>query len=306
LHDRADGFRLRHCQAALSLRSLADQRAGIEMATLRREDKAVPVTVECIALLEDAVDEQPAIRIAQRRPGLRFTRGVARRDRVERHGRMAQTQVREAGACGGRGRDDAIEVVGEPLRHQHRFAAAGGTADEIVVAGRFAVAPGDDALRHRRHVRHGLIEEVQRSLLVGKEGSVEPGGLVTGIGTRHGEAARQRRHIRGVSRTDRWLHAPVETATALKEKPAVPVHRQGDGEAYAIGLSVPAGARIDDAIDSAMSRNCGCHAGRARRNIPRWLELDFSIRPFESGEIDAARALGCRPARKHQQTRSYI
>ena len=81
----------------------------------------------------------------------------------------------------------------------------------------------DNSLGDHRDLGYGLVQKVQRCLLIAKEAAVEHGALVAGIGAGHRETARERGTVAGVRATKRRLHAAVQSAPALEQEAAVPV-----------------------------------------------------------------------------------
>ena len=239
------------------------------MTFLRREDEAVAVAVERVAGLENAIDQQAPIRLAQCRAGFGLAVCTDGCDGVECRRRVSQSQVGETGAHRGCGRNDAVEVVREALRHHHGLAATRGAPYEIRMFIRSSVVLGDDLLCDHGDFGDGLVEKIQCSLLVLEKAAVEPRALMTGVSARHGEAARERRTITGVLRTERWRHAAIEPAAALEQELPIPVHGKRDCESDSIRLAVAADARIDNPIDTAMRWHCRFRIGRAGGNFAR-------------------------------------
>ncbi len=263
MHDGAYRIHLGAGQAAIFLAVLALERGRIEVTFLRREDEAVAVAVESVASLEDAVDQHATIRLAECRARFGLAVCTEGSDGIECRRRVSQSQVGETGAHRRRGRDDAVEVVREALRHHHGLAATRGAAYEVRMFIRSSVMLRDDLLCDHGDFGDGLVEKIQRSLLVLKKAAVEHRALVAGVGARHGESARERRTIARVLRAERWRYSAIESAAALKQELPIPVHGKRDCEADSIRLAVAADARIDNPVDAAMRWHCWFRIGRA-------------------------------------------
>jgi hypothetical protein len=104
------------------------------------------------------------------------------------------------------------------------------------------------------HLPNGLIQEVHRRFLIRQEARIEyRGALVPAIRSDDGEAAGQCRHITHRNTADGQWDIAIETPAALHQEPAVPTHRQCDCKADGVRLAIMARARLDDAVDAAVS-----------------------------------------------------
>ena len=185
-----------------------------------------------------------------------------RRDRVQGHGHSARCEIRMARAHCGRARDDAVEVQRIALRHEHRFASAGRTADEVGMRRRLAIVGFDDLLREHRNAPVRDEFEVECGLLVLHEGAVESaaGALMSGVGGGDSETAYQRRLVSRGLRSGRLSNGAVQATAALLQKLAGPVIRKGDRETDAVCLAIRTCAFVHDAVDAAMCRQHGAGA----------------------------------------------
>src|SRR5262245_60803527 len=113
-----------------------------------------------------------------------------------------------------RSRDHAIEVRRIALRHDHRFSASGGAADEVRMCGRTSVVSLDDELGEHSDARVGDVLEIEGGLLIRLKAAVKAtaGASVTGVGGCDRESANQR-GLGALKLAARGLgHSAVETA----------------------------------------------------------------------------------------------
>src|SRR5690606_37905332 len=151
-----------------------------------------------------------------------------------------------------RASDDAVKEVRIALRHDHRFAATGRTADKIRVLGWPAIVLRDDLLADFGDLADGLVEEVQCRFLVLEETRVEVAALVTRISADDGIALGEGGTIASVLRAGRRVHRTIESTAALEQETAVPAVGQRNRKADGIGLVVAADAFVDGALDAAV------------------------------------------------------
>ncbi len=178
----------------------------LEVATHHVEDHAVFETVARIAHIQNLRDDRLAIAVGERATGHRTTVRPFRRNAVQGDRDASGRQIRVPGSHRGRTGDDAVEVERIALRHQHGFAASGGTSHIVGMRRRPAVIALDDLPGQYRDAADGDEFEIQRGLLILHEGTVEctTRALMSGIGGGNGKAASERGLISG-SLSAGWL-----------------------------------------------------------------------------------------------------
>src|ERR1700677_4379424 len=105
------------------------------------------------------------------------------------------------GTDGGIAGNDAVEIVGVALRHDHGFAAARGAAVEIRMLGRAPIIRRDHLLRATRDFSNRHVVETQAGLLVAEKAAVENAAFVAAVRAYHRESSRQPRQFTGRLRT---------------------------------------------------------------------------------------------------------
>ena len=219
---------------------------------------------------------------------------------IHRHG--ARCEIRMSRAHRGSACNDAVEVERIALRHEHRFASAGGAADEVGVRYRLAVITLDDLFREHGDAPVRDVCEVESGLLILHEAAIEraAGALMSGIGCRNGEPANQSRPIARRLRSGGFSNGAIEATAALLQILSGPVVGKSDCEADAVGLAVRSCALVHHAIEAAMRGQfrSGCASAPASCTGRASCRHRFSARDFQSYaralELCHVRALGVR------------
>src|SRR5664279_441790 len=211
--------------ASVCLAGFACEDHGIEIAANWIRDHTVGYAIFRVALLHEGVHEKLAIGVIEELVYLRLAGGIFGGRLVISHGDpLGDGEVRQAGAHGWITGNDSIESGGIPLREDHAFAAASGTADKIGVCRWFSVVVRDDLPGDTGDFRVGEESEVEICLLVAHEGEVEGTDLrlVPGVGAGYGESASECRLVAGVVCTYRIGHDAIAASAALHHEVAVP------------------------------------------------------------------------------------
>src|SRR5439155_18715290 len=137
----------------------------------------------------------------------------------------------------------AIEVRRVSLGHQHRFAATGRAAHVIGMCGGPAVVSLNDLFCYNRQPPDRDEFEIEHSLLILHETSVEPasGALVTGIAGRDCEAAVERRPVAGSLPPGGFGYGTIQSAASLLQELAAPILGKRDSEPDTVRLAVSPG-----------------------------------------------------------------
>ncbi len=256
--DGGQALGLLRCQAGTGGRRrglAAHMHARLEVAGLVVIDHAVLQAVQRITALQQRRADRRQLRIAEGRMQHRLAVGIARRD--ARHRLQAVHLVhRDARQVEGRiARHHAIKQQRQALRRHHGLAAPGGAAHEVRIFGLAVIEPLQQVLRLAGGAVDRLPAEIKLRLLVGAEARVDVvAAPMATVGGHHRKTTRQcgrkTRHA-----AQRRVQRAIESAATLEQQPAIPVLRQAQFDAGAIGHVRQAGlARFDGDAEQAMRR----------------------------------------------------